>query len=321
MPSEIPQDGGNWDALAQAFVMIVVSEIGDKTFLIAAIMATRHPRLTVFGGAFASLVVMSILSAALGRVILGLIPKVWTLWAASILFLVFGAKMLQEAFNMAGGSSHIQEEMREVEEELEEDSAVHDSHNARGANSSSIPLEALEEGGGGGGLSSMVDHRRSSSPSTTFAARSASPRPGRSGPSIHFPLSGSGGVGPMSKQQGKHWIVAVKENVRTGLQVMTNPVFAQAFVLTFLGEWGDRSQIATIALGGAHSVPVIAFGTILGHGLCTAGAVMGGRYLSTKISVKHISLLGAAAFIIFAFLYAVEAYYFSGEESVAQSWR
>lgn len=56
--------------------MIVVSEIGDKTFLIAAIMATRHPRMTVFAGAFASLVVMSILSAALGRVILGLIPKV-----------------------------------------------------------------------------------------------------------------------------------------------------------------------------------------------------------------------------------------------------
>lgn len=56
--------------------MIVVSEIGDKTFLIAAIMATRHPRMTVFAGAFASLVVMSMLSAALGRVILGLIPKV-----------------------------------------------------------------------------------------------------------------------------------------------------------------------------------------------------------------------------------------------------
>ena len=49
---------------------------GDKTFLIAAIMATRHPRIVVFGGAFASLVIMSILSAALGRVILGLVPKV-----------------------------------------------------------------------------------------------------------------------------------------------------------------------------------------------------------------------------------------------------
>jgi len=60
----------------QSFTLILVSEIGDKTFLIAAIMATRHPRLTVFSGAFASLLVMSVLSAAMGKVILGLIPAV-----------------------------------------------------------------------------------------------------------------------------------------------------------------------------------------------------------------------------------------------------
>lgn len=60
----------------------VVSEIGDKTFLIAAILASRNPRLTVFAGAFGSLIVMSILSAAMGRVI-GLVPKQWTQYAVS----------------------------------------------------------------------------------------------------------------------------------------------------------------------------------------------------------------------------------------------
>jgi hypothetical protein len=39
-------------------------------------MASRHPRITVFAGAFASLVLMSVLSAALGRFVLSLIPKV-----------------------------------------------------------------------------------------------------------------------------------------------------------------------------------------------------------------------------------------------------
>ncbi|WRT68228.1 uncharacterized protein IL334_005204 [Kwoniella shivajii] len=330
--AEISEGESNFHALLQAFVMIVVSEIGDKTFLIAAIMATRHPRLTVFGGAFASLVVMSILSAALGRVILGLIPKVWTLWAASILFLVFGAKMLQESFAMSGGNSHIQEEMREVEEELEEDSAVHDTHNARGT-SSNIPLESLEEGMGmsntNGNTSSFDIPRTTSSLSNTntsssspsrnkrpsFSLSTSSTKSMKSGPSIHFPLSGrQSNVGPL---ETKHWAITIKENIRSGLQVLTNPVFAQAFVLTFLGEWGDRSQITTIAMGGAHSVAVIAFGTILGHGLCTAGAVIGGRYLSTKISVKHISLLGSAAFIIFAFLYALEAYYYRPELDTA----
>ncbi|CAD6572627.1 MAG: hypothetical protein TREMPRED_000588 [Tremellales sp. Tagirdzhanova-0007] len=66
-----------------------------------------------------------------------------------------------------------------------------------------------------------------------------------------------------------------------------DPVFVQAFVLTTASKIGDRSQIATVSMAGTHNIFVIAFGVILGHGLCTAAAVMGGRYLSTKISVKH----------------------------------
>ena len=32
-------------------------------------------------------------------------------------------------------------------------------------------------------------------------------------------------------------------------RIMFSPIFAQSFVMTFLAEWGDRSQIATIILG------------------------------------------------------------------------
>lgn len=162
---------------------------------------------------------------------------------------------------MRGGASHIQEEMREVEEELEEDSSRHDTQNSRG---NPIPLEQLEEGkfdnsssspipqgsGGGRGLTS--------SPTSARYQRSSSPR-GPRGPSINFPLSQGGGVGPTSSRKDKKaWIEGVKEGARNGLQLMTNPVFAQAFILTFLGEWGDRSQITTIAMGGAHvSSPLV----------------------------------------------------------------
>lgn len=148
---------------------------------------------------------------------------------------------------MQGGSCHIQEEMREVEEELEEDSSRHDSQNARG---STIPLEALEEGKAGGlgtGPSSPSTRRYS----TSAITRTGSPKPTR-GPSISFPLSGGGAVGPTMTKGKKHWSVGLRDKVRRSLQLMTNPVFAQAFLLTFLGEWGDRSQITTIAMGGAH---------------------------------------------------------------------
>ena len=52
-----------------SFTMIIISELGDKTFLIAALMAMRHPRGVVFSAAFASLLVMTVLSAALGHAV------------------------------------------------------------------------------------------------------------------------------------------------------------------------------------------------------------------------------------------------------------
>ena len=42
--------------------MIIVSELGDKTFFIAAIMSMRHSRSVVLAGALGALVAMTILS-------------------------------------------------------------------------------------------------------------------------------------------------------------------------------------------------------------------------------------------------------------------
>lgn len=49
-------------AFIASFSVIVVSELGDKTFFIAAIMAMRHSRITVFSGAISALAIMTILS-------------------------------------------------------------------------------------------------------------------------------------------------------------------------------------------------------------------------------------------------------------------
>ena len=41
-------------------LQILVTELGDETFIIAAIMAMRHPRLVVYAGAMSALGLMTV---------------------------------------------------------------------------------------------------------------------------------------------------------------------------------------------------------------------------------------------------------------------
>lgn len=205
------------DTLLRSFAMIIFSEIGDKTFLIAAILAARHPRLVVFAGAFSSLLFMSLLSAEMGHLLPKLVPKKWTHFAAGVLFLLFGAKMMMEARAMPSGSEKMQDEMREAAEEIETDDA---DMGTAGSHGDAIPLERLEEGE----MPPLPTPRKPTKPS-------------------------------------------IADGARNFCNLILGPVFVQAFLLTFLGEWGDRSQFATIALGATHvSVSCVLVGHAVSRG-------------------------------------------------------
>jgi len=77
-------------------------------------------------------------------------------------------------------------------------------------------------------------------------------------------------------------------------------VFGQAFALTFLAEWGDRSQIATIALASSKDPFGVTVGGTLGHAFCTGLAVIGGRLLATRISEQQVAFFGGILFWAFA---------------------
>ncbi|OAV93571.1 hypothetical protein PTTG_03669 [Puccinia triticina 1-1 BBBD Race 1] len=244
--------------LDRAIVMIIVSEIGDKTFLLAALLAMQHPRLIVFTGAFLALLVMSVLSAGLGHVLPSLISRRYTVLAASALFLVFGLKMLREGIEMEGGTGKVESEIEEVEQEIREKG------------------EDLEP-----------EHARLEEARPTARSRQ---------------LTGNRGSFKRSRSQDHQKLDGLKNLV----YLLISPVLIQTFIMTFLAEWGDRSQISTIALAAAHNVYIVSLGTALGHALCTFFAVMGGRWLATKISVKYVTLGGAILFLIFGVLYLYE---------------
>ena len=59
-------------------------------------------------------------------------------------------------------------------------------------------------------------------------------------------------------------------------------------------------QIATIGLAAATDVVGVTLGGVLGHGICTGAAVLGGRQLSKYVSERFIGISGGILFLLFA---------------------
>ena len=62
------------EAFTASMGVIFGTELGDKTFFIAAIMSMRHPRFTVWFGAVGALAAMTVLSTIVGHVAPMLLP-------------------------------------------------------------------------------------------------------------------------------------------------------------------------------------------------------------------------------------------------------
>ncbi|KAL3669645.1 hypothetical protein V7S43_005029 [Phytophthora oleae] len=212
-----------WSGFMSGILTIWATEIGDKTFFIAAILSMKKDRVVVFAGAIGALIVMTVLSVVMGVVATKFLPPNLTHYLGGVLFVVFGVKMLYDAREMnAAGPS---DELNEVEEELmgkkDEDA---------------IQAENVEEG-----------HAKT-------------------------------------------------DNTTDGMI----KVFSQTFLMTFLAEWGDRSQIATVTLSATKDAFGVTLGAILGHSMCTGIAVVGGKFLATRISERTVTLVGGVLFVLFA---------------------
>ncbi|KAK2592244.1 GCR1-dependent translation factor 1 [Conoideocrella luteorostrata] len=260
-----------------SFTMILVSEIGDKTFLVAALMAMKHDRMVVFSAAFGALLVMTVLSAVLGHAVPTLIPKRLTSFLAAGLFFIFGAKLLNEGMKMDPNEG-VSAEMHEVEQEL----AEKEKEMGRGQNGG-ISAYNLEMGLGG--RNSRSKSRFPSPP------RSPSQSPSRS----------------PSRRSGS--MTAFFQGIGNLCSLLLSPAWVQTFVMTFLGEWGDRSQIATIAMAAGQDYWWVTLGATCGHAICTGVAVIGGRAIAGRVSLRIVTVGGAVAFLIFGIIYFFEALY------------
>jgi Ca2+/H+ antiporter, TMEM165/GDT1 family len=194
-------------AFTAGLLLITISELGDKTFCIAAIMALRYPRRLVFVSVVAALVAMTLLSVLLGQAA-SFLPKVYLKNLEIGLFLIFGIKLLIDAWRMS-------------------------------------PQKNC---------------------STLKEAKEAIDRSDKN-----------------LQRNKSNWAIIL-----------------ETFLLTFVAEWGDRTQFATITLAASNNAFGVTLGAITGHTICAAIAIIGSKMLAGRISEKIITAIGGSLFLIFA---------------------
>jgi len=251
----------------ESLSVILVSEIGDKTFFIAAILAMQNNKLTVFLAAISALAAMTILSALLGFVVTQFIPRMYTYYACTAIMFLFGLKMLWDAWKM--DDNEVQETQREVEEEI-----------ARRGSISSGSLSQQEGDGDAEASQPMQSSQETRDMEDGLSTVKSDVQPKTSKISFQTKIRENSWFGK------KCWKIF--------------KIFTNTFGMTFLAEWGDRSQLATIVLAGINDVSGVCVGGVLGHFICTGLAVLCGALIGKKISVRKVTVLGALVFIGFA---------------------
>jgi Ca2+/H+ antiporter, TMEM165/GDT1 family len=202
-------------AFTASLLLVTISELGDKTFFIAMVLAMRHRRRWVLAGVVSALAAMTILSVMMGQAV-SFLPKVYLHYAEIVLFLGFGIKLLYDASRMKAPAKVANAHQHCTTSDAEEEAAV-----------------------------------------------------------------------------------AVAKAEARLQQATPITVCVEAFTLTFLAEWGDRTQIATIALAASNNPIGVTLGAILGHTLCALIAVIGGCLIAGRISEQVIVALGGVLFLIF----------------------
>lgn len=217
-----------WGSFVQSVMIVCASGLGDKSFFVVAIMATRHNAGLVYTGAMTALALMTMVGATIALVLPHLVPPQFIHWFVCLNFALFAVHLLWKAW------------------------ALHQSSDAQ---------EFSEE--------------------RTDAAEALLWR------SDEEDMSSQGG---RQSHLGSGSVQKSAERLR-GLDAAL-AIVVQTFLLTFAAEWGDRTQMATVALASDQGTFSVMFGVLMGQALCTLVACAGGSFFASYTSERCILLTG-----------------------------
>lgn len=336
------------DAFASSYLMIILSELGDKTFFIASLLAMHNPNnlLQVFLGATFALICMTILSSTIGIIIFYILSPRLTLLVSSLSFVYFAITLFLAFYhdisdkaaqpqtvhrnngnnndnNIENHHDHLEssdDELQEVEKELEMIKIAIESYNNKTSNCQQDESTIKEQN-----QLNAIDLKTSNSNNLSNEEHGINQLQSTRKNKQSTLISQNQTNSPLQHHNNtkldfylmytnftlfKTLFISKLASSDNIILQFVSPLFIQCFVLTFVAEWADRSMVSTILLSSSKNSFIVIVSCVLGHMCCTTIAILCGKFLATQLSEKHMNLISSILFTIFSLIGFYEFIYY-----------
>ncbi|KAL4461529.1 hypothetical protein ABPG74_016153 [Tetrahymena malaccensis] len=246
-------------ALLGSMISILFSEVGDKTFIITAILSAKYNKFYVFLGSYGALFLMTFISCFIGNLSDYILPEKYIKIASAVLFFFFGFKSLYDS-----ATNQLEDEDEEIETEI----------------------KALEEKLNQGNKDSIDDSTEDSKQEVKKVKGTQDTINSSSEPQV-------------VQREQKQSETKQNNKDQSSPKVSNKTIAVLTFAQNFLGEWGDKSQLSTIAMGASFNFYKVFIGAALGHFCCSLLAITGGKYLAEQLSERTLTFLGGLLFVTY----------------------
>lgn len=258
---------------AETFVTLTLSGFGDKSFLVMIVASMSFNKLTVTIASFFALSLMGLVSIVLGVEVVKFLPGYAINLISISLFLVMGIRMMLEGLDLPE-----EETEKKGEHKFQEDSYLAISVCEDQVSNTNIEVGECEK--------IFLDNKSNIS----FIEKCGEPY------NTDVPQD----------IIDDHQYLAYKLELKYGKTIpqFNNFLyeFCQIFMLVFLGELGDKSQVSTIYMANQTTVFTVLIAVITSNVVISILCVLFGKLISDRLSLKSIYIYAGGAFVMFGMI-------------------
>jgi len=293
-------------SLTSSFLLVFLSELADKSFLLIVIMTSKLSSLYLYITATLSTLMMNSLAIGLGFILPKLISEMTVNIIAFNLFLFFGIFSLYESKNMNEDNDNFisfsknelinNENINYIDNDnINEDNIIIKYNNDKycGNNDNDNDYELMENNDT---IDTSVRFNTRSTYSNNFNFNSRDSL--RSVNINNIELSNNNNDNNNDNNNNNN--INNGNNNDRYISESELKLCAALFATFAISEIGDKSEIATITIASIYNLWGVIFGTSLAFMTTNGIAVLFGKWICSKISTKKILLFGGILFILFA---------------------